>query len=763
MQAKPTPPYESYQVVDSKGINLRASLLPYLNRWPWYVVSLVLAFAGAYVYLLFKQPIYRSELSLLLQDEKKGNVQANPLKELDVYTSKKAVENEIEVLTSSSLMGQVVDALQLQAKYFHQTSFGKREIFEESPVTVLVEKPKNTLYKKPLELSFLNNKQVNIDGKVYPLNASIQLPTGQIRVLTRQAVNAQTEPLSVQLLPRNAAVKGYLGNLKAEATSKTSSVVHLKLEDAVPEKADAILNNLAKAYNDRTVADKNRVATQTIQLIEDRLRTVSGDLSSVEKRVEQYKSARSITDLGTQASTFLESTQQNDNLLNQVNIQLATLNDLQKFISTQSDEQGLTPATVGLNDVVLLGQIDKLSQLQLQRQQLSQTTTESNYMIKGIDDQIRSTRQNISQNVQTMKSMLLNTQKQYEQKNARLENSIRDIPQQERLLIDITRQQSIKNNLYNYLLQKREEMAVAFAASIPENHTIDPAESGATPVKPVGIVMYALFGLIGFLVPTAAIAGKGALNGRVMRRVDVEGVTRVPILGEIMKKREKDQLVIAQHSKSIIAEQIRTIRTNLHLRRGDMDESHVLLFTSSISGEGKSFISMNLGASLALMKQPTVILEMDMRMPRIHQVFDVENDIGISDYLNEEASLEEILRPVPGYPNYFVIPSGPLPPNPSELLSGHRLPQLLQELRERFSYIIVDAPPVGIVTDAQLVSPMADATLFVIRHGVTPKAALKELDVLHRERRFNNLNIILNGVAGGDSYHYNYKNSYSYK
>jgi len=386
-------------------------------------------------------------------------------------------------------------------------------------------------------------------------------------------------------------------------------------------------------------------------------------------------------------------------------------------------------------------------------------------LLVTLDKQIRNTKANISQNIETMKNQLENSQREYSGKSQQTETSIRAIPQQERALVNITRQQGIKNDLYTYLLKKREELAVLFAATQADSRIVDLPTAGSAPVKPVGAVMYALFGLVGLLVPTALIAGKSAVNTKVTRRLDVEDMTHVPILGEVMNKRKRDVMVVGQNMQSVIAEQIRTIRTNLQIGNVDLTASQVILFTSSISGEGKSFVSLNLGASMAMLKQPTVILEMDLRMPRLHQVFGIDNSIGLSNYLNGEATLDEILQPVPGHPNYFIIPSGPLPPNPSELLSGLEVRTLMSELRARFRYIMVDAPPIGIVTDAQLLAPMADSTLFVVRHGITPKHCLKILDNMHKEQRFQNLSIILNAVERGNSYHYShqYKNSYSYR
>jgi tyrosine-protein kinase Etk/Wzc len=758
--------YAPYQLVETDGPTVRSYLMPYLRRWPWYLLSLALTLAAAYAYLLYKQPVYRTQASLMLQDEKRGSSQTNPLKELETYSAKKVIENELEVLRSTTLMRRVVERLHLDVRYYRQTRFGKREVYAEVPVTLFVEQGAPALYQQPLELTFPSEREVRINGQTYPLKQRLQTPYGTLRVLARRPVGPSTEPLVAYVTTPASAASQYRSLLKAEPTTKLSTVVQLSIEDASPEKGEAILTHLIREYNEAAITDKTKVATTTLRFVEDRLQKVAGELTSVERNVEQYKSSRGITDLSSQAQTFLQTAQVNDAQLNEVGIKLAVLQDLQKFVSAQASQRGATPATVGLDDPVLLSQIEKLSQLELQRDNLAETTSEQNPLLQSIDTQIRATRTNISQNIQTMKTMLTSSQARYAAKNEQLEGLIRTIPRQERTLMDITRQQSIKNNLYNYLLQKREEMAVTFAAALPDTRTVDAPQSTDYPVKPVGAVMYALFGLVGLLVPTGLIAGQGMLNTRVSRRNDVEEVTQVPILGEVMHKRHREVLVIGPHHRSVLAEQIRIIRTNLQLGKTDADASQVVLFTSSISGEGKSFLSLNLGASLALLKRPTVILEMDLRMPRLHQSFDdIDNAVGITNYLYGEASLDEILRPVPGYPNYYIIPSGLLPPDPSELLSSPGLGRLIGELRDRFRYIIVDAPPIGIVTDAQVIAPLADSTLFVVRHNVTPKQSLKILDTLHREQRFPNLSIILNSVGGSESYHFNsrYKNSYAYK
>ena len=753
--------YVPYQVVENNSQNLRAILFRYLRNWPWFIFSAGLAVIGAYIYLLFQPPIYRIQASLLVKDEKKGINQDNLLKEFDIFAPKKVVENEIEILRSYTLMDKVASHLQLNVGYSKETMFGNREIFEESPVRLIIEEPKSAIYKQELELTFPSASSVKINDQTYPLNQSITTPYGRLRIFTKKTVSNATEKVLIQVYPQTEVVSGYVKSLKAEPTSKSSTVIALSIEDAVPARGEAILNQLINEYNQAAIEDKNLMAANTLKFIEERLKLISGELATVEKDVELYKSAQGITDLSTQAETFLKTAQTNDAQLNQVDIQLGALQDLEKYVKTQSNSgnKGIAPATLGLSDPVLLGLVSKLSELELQREQLARTTSEQNPMLLGLISQIASTKTNIIDNVQTMKNMLTSSREQYLATNTKLESMIRTIPSKERNLLNISRQQAIKNNLYTYLLQKREETAVSFASTISDSRTIDAARSTDKPVKPIKRMYYLLFGLIGLFIPIAVMGGRDAINNRILRRTDVEQNTQVPILGEIVKSKKLEPIVISPRSHSVISEQIRTLRTNLQFLRSDPNQSQVLLFTSSISGEGKSFISLNLGASLSLVGRSTVILEMDLRKPKLHKSLSMAPGIGISNYLIGEASIDQILQPVPNQENYYIITCGPIPPNPSELLSSTRLTELIDELKRRFDYVIIDSPPIGLVTDAQVISPLADATMYIVRHDVTPKNYVKMLGTLYKEQRFQKLNIILNAVSEGDAYYYGY--SYS--
>lgn len=749
--------YAPYQLYDSEKVpNLRVVLMRYLKQWPWFLLSLVLMLGAGYGYTLFQTPIYQVKASLLIKDDKKGLSEENILKEMDIFAPKKVIENETEILKSFSLMNKVVSDLGLDVQYFRPTATINEEIYDQSPIRLLVEKANPVLYDEKLTLTVLSPRMVKINGTAYPVNQSIRTPYGRLRVFARHALRPTDEPLIVQVHPRAATVEGYLKNLKAEPSSKASTVLQLTLEDAVPRKGEAILTKLIEAYNQAAISDKNIVASNTLNFIEDRLRLIAGELTTVEQGVESYKSSEGITDLSSQAQVFLETVKENDARLNQTTIQLNAIRDVERYVESQRDQRGVAPATMSVSDPVLIGLVSKMNELELQRDQLSRTTTASNPMLQSVDSQLQMVRSSLSENIQSQKQTLQNTEANLRTTNQRLENQIRSIPRKERTLVNITRQQHIKNNLYTYLLEKREETALSYASTVADSRTIDPPRSGSEPVKPVQMVTFLVFGLFGLMLPIGVMASRDALNDRISHRSDVEDASQVPILGEVIASRNQDPLVMVSGKRSVIAEQIRTLRTNLQFLRSSPSDSQVVLFTSSISGEGKSFLSLNLGASLALVDRPTVILEMDLRKPKLHSVMGIPNRAGLSNYLIQEATLDDILQPIPGLPNYHIITSGPIPPNPAELLSSPQLERLFVELRQRFDYVIVDSPPIGLVTDAQLIAPFADTTMFMVRNDHTPKTCLKMIDTLYKEHRFQRLNVILNAVGEGQSYYYSY-------
>lgn len=734
----------------------------YAKAWKWFLFSIAFSMAAAYLYYSFQAPVYLAESRLLIKDEKKGISEQSILKELEIFTPKKVVENEIEVLKSFTLMNQVVERLGLDATYYKSTIWGDREIFGKLPIKITVKRPTSLLYKEKIKFRFINNETVEIDGDSYPIGKDIDTDFGQLKITANKPLNPEIKPLIVKFSPRIKTVKAYQKKLVVEPTTKASTVLTLAIEDGVARKGEQILDQLIKEYNQSAIIDKNKAASNTLAFVENRLKLLSKEITVVEKDVERYKSEAGITDLSSQASLFLDKVKENDALLSEVNLQVSALEDLEKYVHSTSSNRGAIPVIIGLNDPVLTGLIHKLGELELENNQLKGTVGPDNPMAKTLQSQIAATKNSISDNIHTVKTMLTTNRRLLQKTNQDLEGLVRSIPHKERALLNITRQQAIKNELYSYLLQKREETALSYAAAISDSRTIDTALASSEPVKPVMRNIFILFGLLGLCFPVALLAIRDSQNNRIVRRADIESLINVPIIGEVVQSAENQTLIINSQNRSVIGEQIRTLRTNLQFLRSESDKSQTILFTSSISGEGKSFLSINMGASLSLIGYPTVILEFDMRKPRLEKILKKQSKKGLSHYLINEAEIDEILHPVAGYNNYYLLPCGSVPPNPTEILSSPRLAKLFQELRKKFEYILIDTPPCTLVSDAQLLAPYADITLFVVRHNVTPKNNLKIIESLYREKRFEKMYLAINGIANDDeAYYYNeYSNYY---
>lgn len=746
---------------EENDFNLKEVLYKYLSYWKWFAISLFLALVAAFVYLKYQVPVYRVHSSILIKDEKKGLGGDDMLKELNLFSSNKVVDNEIEILKSYNLMERVVKGLNLNISYLYKDGFNTVELYgEESPIRLEVKSAKELLFEEPLIIKLLNNSSIEINEKSYPINQAISTPYGVLKV-TLVGVKPGVTELKIDVSPIEAITEAFMEGLTVEPSSKMSSVLLLSMEVTSRQKGRDIINRLIEEYNNAGLEDKNKVAANTLRFIEDRLKLISGDLQDVEKTVENFKSREGITDISAESQLFLQSVQQNDNELNQVKIQQNVLNAIDQYVRQKNNTAGTVPATLGISDPTLLGLIQSLSELESKRAESVKLVKEDNPIVTALDDQIRGVKASIAENIQTLRKSLAITRTQLESQNARMEGMIKTVPGKERALVDITRQQAIKNNLYIFLLEKREETALSYASAVSDSRTVDAARSSIKPVKPVKRNIYLLFALVGLAVPFGIIYVMDLLNDKVQSRKDIEKATKAPILGEISYSDTPEALVVTKTSRSVIAEQIRALRTNLSfLSPGNEVQS--ILFTSSISGEGKSFISLNLGASLALTDKKTIILEFDLRKPKLHQALEVENSKGLSNYLIGKAELAEIIKPVPGHENFFIITCGPIPPNPAEIMLKGRMEELYRELRARFDYIITDAPPVGAVTDAQILEKHVDATLYVIRHSYTPIERLKSLNNLDITEKFKRLSLVFNAIELRGRYGYGRSYGYGY-
>ncbi|HJP63500.1 MAG TPA: polysaccharide biosynthesis tyrosine autokinase [Mucilaginibacter sp.] len=739
-------------------------IFTYLRHWKWFLLSIMIALTFGYIYLKLVTPKYKIETDLLIKPDKSSSGSQNDLlQDLNLFTSDKIIDNEVQILQSKDILEKVIRSLNLQTSYYLVKGVRKRELYSFAPFEVKMILPDpHAEYDQKFAIRLIDSVTAEVNGKKVLLNKPYLVNVGQI-IITRRAKwsGAFNELYNVKFNDVDDLIENYSNRLKVEPVSKQATVLTISIEDALPERGKDVLNRLLEEYNHAALEDKNKVSANTLAFITDRLSNIKGSLGSVEKNVQNYKSQNRIANIGSQSQILLQSVGDNDAQLNKVVIQLDVLQNLEKYLNTNNNDPSSLPSMLGIEDVTLLGLVSNLGEAQQKRQSLLQTVTETNPLVGSYDDQISALKSTIIKSVQNLKRGLEITKQKLEEKNNKFENAIRAIPSQERGLLDVMRQQHLQDTLYMYLLQKREETEMKLASGVADSRTIDHARSSKRPVKPVKSLVYVTFFLLGIFMPASVIYGRGALNFRISRKTDIRRVTNVPIIAEISHSDSQSALLVVEKPRSIVAEQIRALRTNLQFIIPSEDQK-TILFTSSISGEGKSFISLNLGSSLAMSGKRVVILELDLRKPKLHMGLDIENINGLSTYLIGKINYKDILIEIPLQKNYYIIPCGPIPPNPAELLGNGHIGKLIDQLKKEFDYIILDAPPVGLVTDAQILGAYADATMFIVRHNYTAKNHIYAIEDLNKHKKFKNLNIVLNSIKFKDSYGYGYGYGYGY-
>jgi capsular exopolysaccharide synthesis family protein len=746
-------------------VDIKKIFFKYLTYWKWFLLSFVCLLLLGVGYLFTLSPEYKIEASILIKDEKKlgGTGAASMLEDLDLFSSKKIVENEMDILRSYTLLEEVVQELNLQVRYTVKDGLRTRELYGDSPLKVEVITPTEELYEAPLAFSFEQDHLV-VNGIYYPKNALITDSFGSIRTTVFDSLLVDfddTKIITVYFSPQEALVEDLHSSLDITTSAKGTSVINLSLLAAVPQKGKDILNRLIQVYNKAAIADKNNMAGITLQFIDERLKLIAMDLQHVEQDVEDYKSAQGITDISAEAELFLESVQKNDIELNKVMIQRDILKHIEQYVLSNTTG-GTTPATLGLSDPTLLSLIAALTELETERTKMLHSVKEANPKIQALNDQINALKGNIIDNIKILRRSLEITQRSLKTENRRIESIIQAIPKKERGLVDITRQQSIKNELYVYLLSKREETAISYAATVSDSRLIDAARSSLFPVAPKKKMILLVFGLIGLLLPVGVLWVIDLFDDKISTKDEIEKKLKAPIIGEISLVEQGAKLLSVMKSRSKHGEQIRTLRTNLEFMQAGGGIKTILI-SSSVSGEGKSFLSANLGIALAALNKKVVALGFDLRKPGLHKVFGADNEEGLSNYLAGQVTLHQIIRKTDISENLDLITCGHVPPNPQELLQGATLPQLFEELRREYDYIVIDTPPIGLVSDAIILDRMADVTIYVIRQNYTPKDRIKFINDLYHAKKLKNFGLVINGIKEEKWYGYYHRSYGSYK
>ena len=761
-------PYENnMNEQDEEKINYQELLFRYIIHWPWFVASVLVCLIGAWVYLHFQTPVYQVSASIMIKDDKKGSGSTD-LENLGiggVITSTQSIDNEIEVLRSKTILKEVVNNLELYITYYDEDEFPEKELYQTSPVIVnLTAQEADKLPGSALlamKLSPEGVLDVNLKVGLNEYNQRFEklpavLPTdaGTFGFALKDSLSGgqmegykgERHIRAVVSRPFGVA-KGYQGALSIAPTSRTTSVAVVSLMNTNIQRARDFINKLMEMYNRNTNNDKNEVAEKTREFINERIKIIDEELGSTEDKLEAFKRNAGLTDISSDAQLAVSGNAEYEKRRVDNGTQINLVRDLIKYINNPSNEYELLPGNIGLSDAGLTTQIGRYNELIIERKRLLRTSTESNPMIVNLDTSIRAMKSNVQAAINGTLQGLLIVKADLEREASRFSRRISDAPGQERQYVSIARQQEIKAGLYLMLLQKREENAITLAATANNAKIIDEPVATGGPLSPKPNMIYMIALVLGVGMPVGVIFLIGLTKFKIEGRGDVEKLTRLPIVGDVPLTNEKaGSIAVFENQNTLMSETFRHIRTNLQFMLEN--DQKVILVTSTVSGEGKSFISSNLAISLSLLGKRVVIVGLDIRKPGLNKIFNIpRKEQGITQYLsNPEKNLMDFVQPSDVSKNLYILPGGTVPPNPTELLARDGLDKAIETLKKNFDYVILDTAPAGMVTDTLLVGRVADLSVYVCRADYSRKAEFTLINELAADNKLPNICTIINGL-----------------
>ncbi|MGJ0696124.1 GumC family protein [Bacteroides faecis] len=767
---------EKLREADDKEIDIQELLFKYLIHWPWFVGAVIVCLISAYIYLYVATPVYNISATVLIKDDKKGGSSNNVagLDELGLsglITSSQSIDNEIEVLRSKTLVKEVVNYLNLYVTYQDDDQIPSKELYKTSPVQVNMTPQEAEKLKTKVVIEMVLHPQGSLDVNVKMEDKEIQkhfeklpaiLPTNQGTLSFFQTTDSISSKKNEEVgspvqdmrhitatisQPMNVA-RRYCENLSIEPTSKTTSVVTVSLKNSSLQRGQDFINQLLEMYNRNTNNDKNEIAQKTAEFIDERIGIISKELGSTEADLETFKRDAGITDLSSDAQIALTGNAEYEKKQVENRTQISLVEDLKKYLG--HNEYEILPSNVGLKDITLAAQIDRYNEMLIERKRLLRTSTENNPAIINLDTSIRATKANVQATLEGTLQGLFITKADLDREAKRYMRRISDAPGQERQYVSIARQQEIKAGLYLILLQKREENAIMLAATANNAKIIDDAIADVIPVSPKRSIIYLAALCLGIAIPVVVIYMIDLTKFKIEGRADVEKLTSVPIAGDIPLTDEKNtkegSIAVFENQNNLMSETFRNIRTNIQFML--QNNKKVILVTSTVSGEGKSFTSANLAISLSLLGKKVVIVGLDIRKPGLNKVFNLSSkEKGITQYLaNPEMDLMSLVQLSDVNRNLYILPGGTVPPNPTELLARDGLDKAIEILKKNFDYVILDTAPIGMVTDTLLIGRVADLSAYVCRADYTHKAEYTLINELFHEQKLPNLCTIINGV-----------------
>ncbi len=755
--------------------NIEELIAPYLVRWKWFVLSLIIAAGLAFIYLRYTDKVYRVEATAILKNQNEARLRTGNavFSSIDIAGTVSNLDNEIEVMRSKTLIERSIGLLNLNNSYMVKGRIKSSDLYTSSPLLISMEKNDLDSLKRPIQIRASINKDHSlnitrmVDGvekttRISELPALFPTPFGNITFSLRPGVKPVYDyPIELIIRPTKSVVPRYRRNLSIAPTSKTTSVLRMSLTTTEPKKGVDFLNTLISVYNQDAIADKTREALNTKDFIDERIAIIDKELGAAERTVEEFKRSQGLTDLQTDVQLSLQKGSQYEQKLVDVSTQLNLVDHLDSYVNNPENRNKLVPSNVGINDPTLTATIGEYNKQVLERDRLLRTNTETNPAVLRVDAQIEALREAIGTSIASTRQGLTIAKRDAQNQVNYFRGQTGMAPTQERQFTELAREQQIKNSLFLMLLQKREENALALSISANSAKVLDQATvSGPIAPKRIQVILAAL--LLAFLVPILIIYLRSILHFKIASRYDVEKITKLPILGEIPHSKTGN-IAVHENENKDTDEAFRMLRTNLLFLLGK--DKKVVIVTSTEPTEGKTFVAINTALSLAMLGKKVLLIGLDLRMPRMAQYLDVETSTGMSQYLSGYVSdINEIVQPSGVVDNFSVIASGTVPPNPAELISKDYLEKGIETLKETFDYIVIDSAPVSTVTDTVVASRIADATIFVARANYSYKSNLRFANELMEKSMLPNMALVINDVSNFHTgYGYGYgKTRYGY-
>lgn len=762
----------------------------FVPKWYWFAISLFITLTIAVLYLLSTPPIYTRTAAIFVKDNSKSSSSTsamNDFSDLGIFKSNTNINNELLTLKSPTLMTEVVNRLGLNETFTIRKGLKNVDLYKVSPVTITfcdkIEVPLSFTIKFSSKEAFaISELEISGEDIGETLSAqmgdSIQTSAGIMIVSPTQEFTDAFIGTSIRYVRGSvrAAVDTYSNALVAELGNEDATIINLSINDTSIRKAEDILNTLIEVYNENWIRDKNQIAVSTSQFISDRLGVIESELGHVDENISSYKSEHLLPDVQAASSLYMAQSAENNKELSTLNNQLSTAQYIRRELNTKQLDQTL-PANSGIVSANIETQISEYNNLVLDRNRLIANSSEKNPLVKNMASSLQSMQRTIIQSVDNL-IVSLNTQiRSLRRQEEATTNRLASNPNQAKYLLSVERQQKVKEELYLYLLQKREENELSQAFTAYNTRLITAPRGSMFPTAPRKMNILLVAFAVGLLVPAVGIFMKENMNTKVRGRKDLENLS-IPFIGEIpqysgtkkkwwefkhRKRQDMKTIVVNEGNRNIINEAFRVLRSNMDFMASKDNNQHVFVLTSFNPGSGKSFLAINIAISFAIKKKKILVIDGDLRHRTVSSYVDSPNK-GLSDYLNNQIEdWKEIIVSYKGYTNLHILPIGTIPPNPTELLEDSKLSMLIEALRPEYDYIFIDCPPVDIVADAQIIEKWADRTIFVVRSGLLDRSMLSELENMYTGKRFKNLSMILNGTEStGGRYGYRYGYHYGY-